>query len=217
MVPWDQVPINNLAEAAGEFDGVVKKLKELKLTLALGVRDNFLLFSIGASTDVLAKLGGEGGRLTERPELKPLVRAADKRLTGISYTSKALHAASQTNVKDIDRLSLMARQGLEAAGVPEDKRKAIEKDVIELAGEMKKNMPDLGASLSFSFLSERGYESFDYQHGKFPELDGSKPLTLLNHVGSDPVLAVVGARRAVWSNTWPCRSGSRRRLATPSR
>ncbi len=192
MVPWDPKPITDLEEAAGEFEGVVKKLKELKLTLSLGVRDNFLLLSIGSSTDVLTKLGGAGKRLTEQPELKPLVRAADKRITGISYTSKALAASSQMNQKDIDRLSLLARQGLEAAGVPEDKRKAIEKDVIALAGTMKSNMPEPGASLSFSYLSERGYEGYAYNYGPAPQLDGSKPLTLLNHVGGDPILAAVG-------------------------
>ncbi len=195
MVPWDPGAITDLAEAAGEFDGVVKKLKELKLTFSLGVRDNFLLFAIGSSADVLGKLGGSTERLTTRPELKPLVRVADNRLTGISYTSKALNASSQMNQKDIDRLALLARQGLEAAGVPEERRKAIEKDVIDLAGEMKKGMPDPGAALAFAFLSERGYESYDYQHGQFPDRDGSKALTLLNHVGGDPILAVVGRSR----------------------
>jgi len=192
MVPWDAKPITDMEEAAGEFEGVVKKLKELKLTLSLGVRDNYLLFSIGSSTDGLAQLVGAGKRLTDQPELKPLVRAADRRLTGISYTSKAMAASSQMNQKDIDRLSLLARQGLEAAGVPAEKRKAIEKDVIYLATTMKTNMPEPGASLSFSYLSERGYEGYTYHYALAPELDGSKPLTLLDHVGGDPILAAVG-------------------------
>jgi hypothetical protein len=192
MVPWDQVPWKDVEEAAGEFDGVVKNLKTMKLTINLGVRDQFLLFSIGSSTDGLKRLGGEGGRLTARAELKPLVAAADKRLTGISYASKALRAKAQLSQEDIDSLAVVAGHALDAAGIPADKRKAIMKDVASLAADLKKNLPDPGASLSFSFLSERGYEGFDYQYGRFPELDGSKPLTLLEHVGGEPILAVVG-------------------------
>jgi hypothetical protein len=192
MVPWDQIPWKDVEEAAGEFDGVVKNLKEMKLTISLGVRDHFLMLSIGSSTDGLKQLGGEGQRLTARPELKPLVRAADKRLTGVSYTSKALRAKAQLSQNDIDSLTVVAGHALDAAGIPADKRQAIMKDVASLAVDLKKNLPDPAASLSFSFLSERGFESFEYQYGRFPELDGSKTLTLLDHVGGDPILAVVG-------------------------
>jgi hypothetical protein len=195
MVPWDPAVITDLAEAAGEFDGVVKQVKALKLTLALGVRDNFLLFSFGPSSDVLATLGGTGKRLTALPELQPLMRAADKRITSISYTSKAVLAGSKMSQKDVDLLSQLARQGLETAGVPEAKRKEIEKDLNEFASGMKKNMPEPGANLSYSFLSERGYEGFTYNYGKSPETDASKPLTLLDHVGGDPILAAVGRSR----------------------
>jgi hypothetical protein len=195
MLPWDPALITDLAVAAGEFDGVVKKLKALKLTLALGVRDNFLLLSFGPSTDALATLGGAGKRLTDLPELKPLMAAAEKRLTGISYSSKAMQSSGQMNQKDIDLLSQLARQGLETAGVPEAKRKEIEKDVSDLASSMKKNMPEPGAILSYSFLSERGYEGYTYHHGKSFDQDSSKPLTLLDHVGGDPILAAVGRSR----------------------
>ena len=192
MVPWDQIPWQNIEEAAGEFDGVVKSLKRLKLTFAVGVRDDFLLFSIGAGTDGLKQLGGEGKRLTSRPELKPLVEAASKRLTGISYSSKELRAKSQMSREDIDGLAVTAGHALDAAGVPADKRKPIEKDFAALAADLKKNMHSVGASLGYSFLSERGYESFEYNRGEFPELDSSQALTLLDHVGGDPILAAVG-------------------------
>ncbi len=192
MVPWDQIPWQNIEEAAGEFDGVVKSLKRLKLTIAIGVRDDFLLVSLGAGSDGLKHLGGEGRRLISRPELKPLVEAASKRLTGISYSSKALRAKSQMSREDIDSLAVTAGHALDAAGVPADKRKPIETDIAALAADLKKNLPSVGAALGFSFLSERGYESYEYNHGDFPELDGSKPLTLLNHVGGDPILAAVG-------------------------
>jgi hypothetical protein len=192
MLPWDKISLKDIEEAAGEFEGVEKNLKRLTLTISLGVRDGFLLLSFGSGTDGLKQLGGEGARLTGRPELKPLVRAAGKRLTGISYSSKALRTKSEISREDIDSLAVLAGQALDAAGIPEEKRKPIEKDLADLARDLKKNVPSVGASLAFSFLSERGYESFDYNHGDFPERDASKPLTLLEHVGGDPILAVVG-------------------------
>ncbi|HEY7158513.1 MAG TPA: hypothetical protein VH575_31500 [Gemmataceae bacterium] len=192
MLPWDKISLKDIEEAAGEFEGVEKNLKRLTLTISLGVRDGFLLLSFGSGTDGLKQLGSEGARLTARPELKPLVRAASKRLTGISYSSKALRTKSEISREDIDSLSVLAGQALDAAGIPEAKRKPIEKDLADLARDLKKNVPSVGASLAFSFLSERGYESFDYNHGDFPERDASKPLTLLEHVGGDPILAVVG-------------------------
>jgi hypothetical protein len=192
MVPWEQIPIKDIEEAAGEFDGVVKNLKKLTLTIALGVRDDFLLLSIGSATDGLTQLGGEGPRLTSRPELKPLVRAASKRLTGIGYSSKALRAKAEMSREDVDSMAVVAGQALEAAGIPAEKRKPIQKDIAGLAEDLKKNVPSVGASLSFSYLSERGYESFEYNHGEFPERDGSKTLTLLDHLGGNPILAAVG-------------------------
>jgi len=41
-------------------------------------------------------------------------------------------------------------------------------------------------------MTERGYEGFTYSYSKDPFLDGSKPLTLLNHVGGNPLFAAVG-------------------------
>lgn len=192
MIPWDDIDWKDLEEAAGEFDGVRKKLKKIELTISLGVRQGYLLFALGSTTEGVAKLGGEGPRLIGRPELKPLARAADKRLTGIVYNSKALAAISQLSKEDVDNLVVLAGQALDAVGLPEVKSKAILKDVSGLAGEFKKAITPPGASLSFSYRSERGSESYEYQYGEFPDRDSSKNLTLLNHLGGDPILASVG-------------------------
>jgi hypothetical protein len=192
MIPWDEIDWKDIEEAAGEFEGVRRNLKKLKLTISLGVRHGFLLFAIGSTTEGLARLGGDGPRLTSLPELKPLVRASGKRLTSISYSSKALAVQSQMKNEDIDKLATTVGHALDAAGIAEDRRKAIQKDVTALAADLKKNLTVPGASLSFNYLSERGYEGYDYQYGEFPDRDGSQRLTLLDHLGGDPILAAVG-------------------------
>ncbi len=192
MIPWDQIDWKDVEEAAGEFDGVRKNLKKLTLTISLGIRQGFLLFAIGSTAEGLTALGGEGPRLTSRAELKPLMALAEKRFTGIGYNSKALAVVSQMSKEDIDQLTVMAEKALDAAGVAESKRKSIMKDLTGLASEFKKSLSAPGASLRFSYLSERGYEGYSYEYGEFPDRDSSKPLTLLQHVGGDPILATVG-------------------------
>jgi hypothetical protein len=192
MVPWNEIDWKEIEEAADEFEGVRKSLKKLKLTISLGVRHGFLLFALGSETEGVAQLGADGPRLTSREELKPLLKAAGKQLTGISYSSKALAAVSQTKGEDIDKMATMAGHALEVAGIPEDQRKKIVKDVSGLASELKKNLTAPGGSMSFSYLTQRGYEGYDYQYGEFPDHDASQSLTLLNHLGGDPILAVVG-------------------------
>ena len=51
--------------------------RKSKLTVAVGVRDNYLLASIGPSLDCLEKLG-KGERLIDRAEFKPLEKYADQ-------------------------------------------------------------------------------------------------------------------------------------------
>jgi hypothetical protein len=57
-----------------------------KLVLAVGIREKYLLISVGESTAALARLGS-GKRLLDRPEMKSLVPFAKKRLTGILYVA----------------------------------------------------------------------------------------------------------------------------------
>ncbi len=192
MIPWDQVNLKEFEEKPGEFDKLIKKLRGLKATISLGVQGKYLLLGIGPSAEHLAVLGGTGKKLIDRPELKPLEKAAGKKLTNIGYASKDFRAKASTNKKDIDGLADMAKGFLPEAGLPEAKQKQIAKDIEGLAGDIKKFIPDLGAELSFSFMTNAGSESYSYEHGTHDHLDGSKALTLLDHVGGNPILAVAG-------------------------
>ena len=92
MIPWDEVPLDDLREFEdneGDVDKVVDKVNELKLIVALGVREGYLMVAITDSMESLAKLG-EGDSLLTRPELDVVKKHADKRLTGLSYASEDL-------------------------------------------------------------------------------------------------------------------------------
>ena len=190
MVPWDMLPLDRFEDAPGQYKELMNKLKAMKLTIGLTIRDGFLLLAIGESLDHLAKFGA-GKSLATRPELKPLGKFADKRLTSVSYVSKEFATAVAASKKDIDDMVEMIGTNVLKEKVPAEKLKQIRKDMAGLAKDLKKFVPEPGATLGFSFLNGRGIESYTYHEGKFDET-GVRPLTLLDHVGGSPVLAVVG-------------------------
>ena len=195
MVPWDKVPMETLEEVEakkGDAKKVIDKLKTLKLVIALGVRNDYLLLSIGPSTDYLAKLG-QGKSLIERAEFKPLEKFADRRLTGVGYLSKAMAGKVMNKPEDIDKLLALLDSSLDNLDdLSADQKARIRKDSAALAKDMKRLMPVPGAILSFSFLTDRGVEGYSYNWGSYPTAGDSKPLTLLQHVGGAPLMMFVG-------------------------
>ena len=94
MVSWEEGPIEQIRKLEtkkGDVDKLLARLKELTLVVAVGLRGDYLLVSIGPSTDGLARLG-QGKPLGSRPELAPLARFADKRLLSVGYFGKPMVA-----------------------------------------------------------------------------------------------------------------------------
>jgi hypothetical protein len=193
MIDWEQVPFKDAEDKPGEFNALKRKLTAMKLTISLGVRDDYLLLYVGESSDTLQRLltRAEGKRLADRPEFKPLEKFADKRLTSISYASQAMRAKLTQSNFDPEGLVEVARLAVEKADLPAEKKKQLQTDIKAMAADMKQTGGDVGAALGFSFLTDRGMERFDYDWSKYPGVDGSKPLTLLNHLGETPVYAAV--------------------------
>ena len=57
-------------------------------------------------------------------------------------------------------------------------------------------MPEAGAVMGLSFLTDRGIEGYQYAWGGHGPMDGSKPLGLLEHVGGNPSWAWSLGRRS---------------------
>ena len=47
MVPWEQIPINQIEDQPGQFNKLLNRLKAMKITISMGLRDNYLLVSLG--------------------------------------------------------------------------------------------------------------------------------------------------------------------------
>jgi hypothetical protein len=190
MIPWDEVPWEQLAEEPGQFEKLKAKLEELNIVVYLGVRNDYLLFAIGSSTDQLAQLG-KGKLLAELPELQPVEKFAQKPLIGISFASKAFMEVASSANQQIDQVLQTLRQALPRAGLPEETNQRILKDAEEFAADLKAALPQPGAHMGFSFLSDHGIEGYQYDWSKNLDIDGSKPLGLLDHCGGNPLLAYV--------------------------
>jgi hypothetical protein len=194
MIPWDQLPMEKIKEAetnAGDAEKVVAKIKELKLVIALGLRDDYLLFAIVDSTDRLAELG-TGELLIDRPEFKPLEKFAEAKLVAIEYVSEEFTSRLALGDDDIDDLLEWGEMILPQANLGDEMEEQVRKDAQALAADIKAALPKPGAAMGFSFMTPQGVEGYRYNFSDPYGLDGSKPLSLLNHVGGDPLLAIVG-------------------------
>jgi hypothetical protein len=197
MIPWDEVPVDDLREIEaneGDADKLIARLKELTLVVAIGLRDNYLLVCTAESTDAVAELGA-GPALIDRPEFEPLKKHGGKRICGMGYLSEAMHLQLASNERDIDSLLALLDAALPRAELSEEEQSRIHKDADALAAELKEVLPEPGALMSFSFLTSQGVEGYSYNWGEHLFLDGSKKLDLLQHTGGNPLLA------AVWRET----------------
>jgi hypothetical protein len=196
MIPWDMVPIADFEDNPGEFDKLVKKLKNLKLTVSLGLRDNFLVLSIADSTAMLERFG-QGQRLAERTEIQRLAKFADQKVIEISYTSKELQGSQTTRPEDVQDMAKWVTNLLKSAGLTPEQEAKIRKDLKKLDKDLKGYLAEPGAQASIGFLTGRGAESYSFDWTKNTRLDGTRPLTLLHHLGSSPLLAVVSREKYV--------------------
>ena len=187
MLPWDKIR----EEADNLDDEQFVKLKSFvskqKLAVALGVTDEFVILSIGESTDQLEKMG-KGAVLAEAPAIKRLQKHAEQRVVAVQYISKVLANSLGSANQTLEDLASAAEQALEKAEVSEEQRKPIIDDIRGL--NLARYMPEPGDTAGVMFLTDRGYEGFQYSDGKRPMADSSKPLTILGHVGGSPLVVI---------------------------
>ena len=191
MVPWKEIPIKEFEEDPGDFDDLVKYLKNMKLTIGLGIKGDYVLLSFGESLKFVESMG-QGKSLADRDEIKVLAPHAGNRLASVSYTSKALRVLS-TGETEKKEESLEETIGglLGFLDVSEEKREKLIKDLKAMIADFEKFQAKPGATVACSYLTEGGQESFSYDYSVYPTQDASKPLTLTHHLGGQPILGYV--------------------------
>ncbi len=193
MFNWEDEAIDRVRGAEihkGDLNKVIARLKKATLVIAVGLRDDLLLVSVGASTDALARLG-KGKSLAQRPEMAPLAKFADKRLTSVGYVSAEFSRRLLGGAADLEQGLKAADAALRLSKLSKSEQEQIRKDAAALIADLKSVLPQPGATAGFNFLSERGLEGYQYSWGGHNRLDGSKPLTLLEHIGGNPLVAAM--------------------------
>ncbi len=200
MVPWGKLESDS--EMGPYVDDIKAILADKSINISVGVKGQFLLLSIGPDDSHLKSLG-EGDLLIDLPQLAPLKAAGAKHaLTSVRYTSEKVAKFNHQNVpRLVDTIMSAVKTGLkldpveELDGLIED----LESNVDELKSDIAAMSPDPGAYLGFSYIFENGIEGYVYNWAENKYLDGSKPLTIIDHVGQRPTMFV--ASRASSSAT----------------
>lgn len=185
MIPWDEIQEKAEKLDEDQFNTIRDAVSKLTAVVALGVTDEFVLFSIGATTEHLEKLG-QGETLAGNAALEPLKKHAGERVVGISYLSKAFAKSLGSPQKTMDDIAGGVEEALVQAKLDKEDRRTILDDIR--AFDIAKYMPEPAEMSGIAFLTSRGYEAFQYSSGKRPMMDSSKALSILNHVGSNPLL-----------------------------
>ena len=96
LVPWPMVTQSAQGVDPQQMEQLVTKLSALKLVISIGLRDKYLIVSIGDDNKHLAQLG-QGALLYDRSELAPMRKAADKPITEVIVRQRGVRAAGGRN------------------------------------------------------------------------------------------------------------------------
>lgn len=189
LIPWGDVNVKEYEEKNDEFDPLIKQAQKTTAALSVGIKDGYLLIGLTSTSADLAKIGGKGKSLAGLPEMAPLAKAAGKPLTGIGYSSKAFIDSASGSQWDFESVAKSLKEILgKAEQISAERKKAIEKDLDNLAADARKYRREFGAQLSFSYRTPTGFEAFAYDYSKHDELKGVV-CKLQNHFDGNPILA----------------------------
>ena len=184
LVPWTEV-LKGDAIPADQKEQIISKLKEMELTVAVGLWNDYLLISLAETLAPLRSLG-TGKLLVDRKEFAALDNARGKPVTGISYVSGDFLRRASSVDQQIDQMANAVKAVLPMVPIAEDVKVGVQTDVDRFAKEWKTRLPTLGSIMSYQYSTDDGFESFKYNWGEI-KLDGSQPLSILNHIGGAPI------------------------------
>ena len=177
----------------GETAALRKKIEAMQVTIALGIKGDYLLLSVGPTTEGLAKLNVPdkqkvSERLIDRVEMKPVARMSGQRLTSVCYRSRELNEALCGRGRYAAFLAEVTDARLSSSQLDAETKARLRHDAAVLHKDIESLRKKPGAVVAICLMSERGVESYCFDRAEHPWLAGYKPLDLLDHVGGRPLL-----------------------------
>ena len=191
-IDWSEVEQEFPEGLEAQCQTLLDHMKGKKITVALGLQDGYLLFSVAEGISHLQTLG-EGQSLGSVPDFERALRHQDERVTSLWYASKEIAAIQQQSAASQARMvTAFLRTAMESSDTPDETKKAFEKDLRTLEEKIGAEMAVAPHSLiGCSFLTPRGSETFQYLVGDFDGTRGTV-LPILKHLGSkEPILFAV--------------------------
>ncbi len=192
-IPFDSLR-NEITDASPELrsklEALINAMKTRSILLSCGVQNGFFVVSVGPD-ELSQALPSKGQRLIDAPPFAPLVEHLNKPILSVNYVSDEMAKSTQTSSDYFlmyGRAILKgAEQALQQEDIPEELIHHASDDLGELFDDVSKLFPVPGRTLTFQWRSEHGIEGYHYDYSQNTGVDGSKLLTILNHVGTDPL------------------------------
>lgn len=173
------------AATQAKAEEIAGRVKGLGLTVAIGVRGEFLIGSIGESTAAIEKLERQP-LLRKLSRFAPVREAAGKRLVSINYASKDLTSVLSGMAGNMSWMPLIAQAMAADEDMDPDLKRDLLSDLEEFIADVTVT-PTAGPVLQVAWMKAEGYEGKIYEWGKAKSIDYSKPLGILKNVTGSPV------------------------------
>jgi hypothetical protein len=214
VVPWDLIP-----SGTDQQEVIFEKLQELlegrTLTIGFGLLDEYLVMTVSEKAVQVKELGS-GISLAAHPHLADVIAAPPGKLTSIGYQSdssaKASFGVTWNNYFSRLYRSLGPALTLANNGELPEWLEPLEEDLEWLDSEIGQHVPEFKGYTSYSYLIDEGQEGWIQRRSRAVLLDGSKPLSILDHLGGDPMIFL--AQRHQYHPEW---FGSARKIVRKMR
>ncbi len=198
---FDDLPWEKFAAIESTFAGDAESFRSWghgrSVTVTLGVVRDYLVVAVAPNDEFIARLG-TGSLLIDNDVFRTLRELGERPWTTITYLSDEF-VASTSNAVDFgeyyNHLFQAVRRDSSDWGGRREFANAIESDLADFSTELRQWFPKPGAYLEYSFLTDHGIEGFSYDWSENTTYDGSRPLTVLNHVGGSPALLIAARRK----------------------
>jgi hypothetical protein len=166
----------------------IKAFRQQKVVLAVGFLNDYVILSVGGTTDHLHRLGQEES-LAGHPDLARVEELGDKPRTSVRYVASDYRTAINAYAGGRDDLDDLFEQSLADGAVLSDETRGKAENALKTLRDEKKREQEREprpASLAFSYMTDTGYEGFSFDESRLgPHPAGS--MSVLLHTGADPI------------------------------
>jgi hypothetical protein len=188
MIPWELIPRPDDTTAA-IVEKIQDSLEDRQICFTLGALKEYLIIGISENAEAIGQLG-DGDGLAKHPHMKPVLDRANEKITSIGYASDLLAAAQfEVQLNNYFSRQLVPQYKLaeiQYGNIPPE-FESIPDDLAWLDEQIAQHVPEQKGQTAVSFMNDKGNETWVYSRTKNVVFDSSKPLSILNQLGGDPM------------------------------